>query len=56
MLKCKLANTPMDSTITFEIKDDSTPIDKGQYQRFVSRLIYLSHTRPDIGFLVCVVS
>ncbi|XP_062103692.1 secreted RxLR effector protein 161-like [Humulus lupulus] len=28
----------------------------GRYQRLVGRLIYLSHTRPDIGFPVSVVS
>ena len=31
-------------------------MDKGRYQRLVGKLIYLSHTRPDIGFSVSVVS
>jgi hypothetical protein len=31
-------------------------VDKGRYQRLVGRLIYLSHTRPDIGFAVSFVS
>ncbi|RVX14584.1 Retrovirus-related Pol polyprotein from transposon TNT 1-94 [Vitis vinifera] len=29
---------------------------QGRYQRLVGRLIYLSHTRPDIGFAVSAVS
>ena len=29
---------------------------KGQYQRMVGKLIYLSHTRPDIAYAVGVVS
>ena len=31
-------------------------MDKGRYQRLVGKLIYLSHTRPDIGFSVSMVS
>ncbi|KAA0061144.1 Cysteine-rich RLK (receptor-like protein kinase) 8 [Cucumis melo var. makuwa] len=31
-------------------------VDKEQYQRLVGKLIYLSHTRPDISFDVSVVS
>ena len=30
--------------------------DAAQYQRLVGRLIYLTHTRPDISFAVSVVS
>ncbi|TYJ97386.1 Beta-galactosidase [Cucumis melo var. makuwa] len=36
--------------------DDQVPVDKEQYQRFVGKLIYLSHTRPNISFIVSVVS
>ncbi|PON83175.1 hypothetical protein TorRG33x02_210090 [Trema orientale] len=35
---------------------DGAPIDEGRYQRLVGRLIYLSHTRPDIAFAVSTVS
>ena len=31
-------------------------MDREKYQRLVGRLIYLSHTRPDIAFIVSVVS
>ena len=32
------------------------PTDKGSYQRLVGKIIYLSHTQPDIAYLVSVVS
>ena len=56
MLGCKPSNTPMESTYKIGLKEDSPPIDTGRYQWLVGKLIYLSHTRPDIGFLVSVVS
>ncbi|XP_022774064.1 uncharacterized protein LOC111316344 [Durio zibethinus] len=34
----------------------SKNVDRGRYQRLVGRLIYLSHTRPDIAFAISVVS
>ncbi|RVW34168.1 Retrovirus-related Pol polyprotein from transposon TNT 1-94 [Vitis vinifera] len=52
MLGCKPINTPMDSQKKLGIEKESTSVDRGRYQRLVGRLIYLSHTRPDIGFAV----
>ena len=54
MLGCKPAETPMDSSTKLGANKDSVPVDKGRYQRLVGKLIYLSHTRPDIGFSVSV--
>ena len=56
MLGCKPAETPMDSTVKLEESDGSPPVDKGRYQRLMGKIIYLSHTRPDIGFSVSMVS
>ena len=56
MFGCKPADTPMDSNYKQSITEESTPIDKGRYQRLVGKLIYLSHTRPDISFSVSVAS
>ncbi|KAK3013501.1 hypothetical protein RJ639_010094 [Escallonia herrerae] len=56
MLGCKPVDTPMDPICKLGRKEGSAPVDKGRYQRLVGRLIYLSHTRPDIGFSISVVS
>ncbi|KAL5776979.1 hypothetical protein ACOSP7_009905 [Xanthoceras sorbifolium] len=56
MLDCKPADTPMDFTNKLRSIQDSAPIEKGRYQRLVGKLIYLSHTRPNIAFSVSAVS
>ncbi|KAL0540394.1 hypothetical protein IC582_024631 [Cucumis melo] len=56
MLGCRPADTPIEFNCKLRNSDDQVPIDKKQYQHLVSKLIYLSHTRPDISFVVSVVS
>ena len=36
--------------------DNGVPVDRGSYQRLVDKLIYLSHSRPDIAIAVSVVN
>ena len=54
MLGCKPSDTPIEAGR--RTKDDGNSVDKEGYQRLVGRLIYLSHTRPDIAFAVSLVS
>ena len=56
ILDCKPAKTPIEIKHGLSIQGDQVPTDKNQYQRLVERLIYLSHTRPDIAYAVSVVS
>ena len=56
MLGCKPVETPMNSSTKLGAKKDSVLVDKGRYQELVGKLIYLLHTRPDIGFAVSVLS
>ncbi|GAU31183.1 hypothetical protein TSUD_316080 [Trifolium subterraneum] len=49
MSGCRPADTPMDPNAKLWEKG-SVPVDTGRYQRLVGKLIYLSHTRPDIAF------
>ena len=56
MLGCKPVDTPMDPVKKIGEQKESTPVDTKTYQRPIGKLIYLSHTRSDITFVVSVVS
>ena len=56
MLGCKPVPTPMDLVNKVQLEETEQLTDKRRYQRLVGKLIYLSHTRPDIGFSVGMVS
>ncbi|KAL4036983.1 hypothetical protein IC575_000564 [Cucumis melo] len=56
MLGCRPADTPIEFNCKLGNSVDQVPVDKEQYQRLVGKLIYLSHTRHDISFVVSVVS
>jgi transposase InsO family protein len=56
MLGCKPAETPIEQNHRLEEFPEDVPVDRESYQRLVGRLIYLSHTRPDIAYAVSVVS
>jgi hypothetical protein len=55
MSGCCSSPTPIEQNLHL-VKEGGSPVDKEQYQRLVGRLIYLSHTRPDIAFAVSLVS
>jgi Reverse transcriptase (RNA-dependent DNA polymerase) len=55
MLGCRPTNTPIDPNHRLK-GDESDQVDRERYQRLVGRLIYFSHTRPDISYAVSVVS
>ena len=55
MVRCRLVDTPMEQNGKLKDEEESPLVDKGQYQRLVGKLIYLSHTRLEIAFPVSVV-
>ena len=56
MLECKPVDTPIVQNHILEEYSDQAPTDKRRYQRLVGKLMYLSHTRPNIAYVVSVVS
>lgn len=56
MLGCKSAETPIEPNVKLQPAQAKHVGDRERYQRLVGRLIYLSHTRPDIAFPVSTVS
>ncbi|KAA0064018.1 putative mitochondrial protein [Cucumis melo var. makuwa] len=56
MLGCHPADTPIEFNCKLGNFDDQVLVDKEQYQHLVGKLIYLSHDRPNISFVVSVVS
>ena len=55
-LVCKALSTPIDPNHKLGEVEEDTPVDREMYQRLVRRLIYLSHTRLDIAYIVNVIS
>lgn len=55
-MDCKPADTPIAVNHGLQIIEGTSLADRGRYQRLVGKLIYLSHTRPDIAYAVSVVS
>lgn len=56
VLGSKPCSTPMEHTLRLQ-KDSGTPLaDVTSYRRLVGRLLYLTHTRPDICFAVSQLS
>lgn len=55
-LAYKLASIFIDPNHKLGPVKDDIEIDKGTYQRLVRRLIYLSHTIPNIAYAVSVIS
>ena len=56
LLECKPVDTPIVQNHRLGEYSDQVPAHKVRYQRLVGKLIYLSHTRPDIAYAVSVVS
>ena len=56
LLGFRVSETPVELNVKLYVAKAKEVKDREQYQRLVGRLIYLSHTRPNIAFAVSMVS
>uniref|UniRef100_A0A803MV56 Copia protein n=1 Tax=Chenopodium quinoa TaxID=63459 RepID=A0A803MV56_CHEQI len=56
MIDCKPVDIPMMMNHGLQIIEGAESVNQTQYQRLVGKLIYLSHTRPDLAYAAGVVS
>ena len=56
MIDCKPAETPIVTNHRLQTTPGEDSTNKEKYQKLVGKLIYLSHTRPNISYAVGVVS
>lgn len=56
MHNCRAAPTPMCTNTKLQIIDGSGDTEAGRYICLIGKLIYLTHTRSDISFVVGVLS
>ena len=51
---CKVMNTPMHPTCTLNKEDEGAKVDQKLYRGMIGSLLYLTASRPDILFSVCL--
>jgi hypothetical protein len=50
----KAMATPMSMTTTLDVDEEGEQVDQKEYQSMIRSLLYLTVTRPDIQFFVCL--
>jgi hypothetical protein len=50
----KPMSTLMSTTAALDVDEDEEPVDQKEYQSMIGSLLYLTATRPDIQFSVCL--
>jgi hypothetical protein len=50
----KPLSTSMITTTALDVDENGEPVDQKEYQSMIGSLLYLTTTRPDIQFYVCL--
>ncbi|KAD6119247.1 hypothetical protein E3N88_10518 [Mikania micrantha] len=56
MTQVNLESTPMNAGEKLQVNDESGRVNESYYRSMVGGLIYLTHTRPDLAYIVSLVS
>jgi hypothetical protein len=56
MTACSPTSTPMEENLKLCVHSNQVPANKERYQRLVGILMYLAYTRPDLAYVLSVVS
>jgi hypothetical protein len=54
MTELKLGSTPMSTTMVLDPDENGEAIDQREYRSMIGSLLYLTATRLDIQFIVCL--
>jgi hypothetical protein len=54
MVELKPVSTPMSTVVTLDPDGNGEAIDQREYKSMISSLLYLTVTRPDIQFVMCL--
>jgi hypothetical protein len=54
MAELKPVSTPMSTTTSLGRDEDGEAVDQREYRNMIGSLLYLTVTRPDIQFAVCL--
>jgi hypothetical protein len=54
MGEAKALWTPMSAMKAFDADEDDEPVDQKEYMSMITYLMYLTVTRPDIHFAICL--
>ena len=53
---CKPSHSPFQSGVKLSVSCTSPEVDATLYRQLVGKLLYLTHTRPDLSFVVGLVA
>ena len=56
MVECKSVATPLDRNLKLDVDSGTTECESAQYQQLIGTLIYLTITRPDLSYMVGLIS